>query len=303
VVTRTPLTLARLAAERLQREGIADPRLEAELLLAGVLGVRRLDLYLQYDRPLTPEEVDAYRSSIRRRLRREPLQYILGKTEFRDLTLRVDARALIPRPETEVLVDTVIAWIDGHASASARERGLDIADIGTGTGAIGLSLARQPHVRRVVLTDASPSALQLAAENAAANGLGERVELRAGALFEPLREGESYDIIVSNPPYVAESQRSSLQPEVRDWEPALALFAGPDGMKVLNVLVDGAWRRLKPGGLLALELGLGQAASVAGRIRALHAYTEPAVARDLVGRERIILATRIAKSGEAVNHA
>lgn len=295
------MTLARVAAERLQQGGIEDPRLEAELLLAGALGMRRLDLYLQYDRPLTAGEVDAYRSSIRRRLRREPLQYILGRTEFRDLTLRVDSRALIPRPETEVLVGCVLAWMEAYTPGDAPR--FDVVDIGTGSGAIGLSLARDRRVGRVVLTDASPAALELAKENAAANGLEGRIELRSGSLFESLHEGERYDIVVSNPPYVAESQRGSLQPEVRDWEPGVALFAGPEGLEVLDALVEGAWRWLRAGGLLALEVGLGQTAVVTERIRAQRAYTEPTVERDLTGRERIVLATRIAKSGGAVNHA
>lgn len=281
-MVRTPLELTRLAADRLAREGIADARLDSELLLAGVLGLRRLDLYLQHDRPMTEEEVSRYREAVRRRLRREPLQYIIGEVDFRELTLRVDARGLIPRPETEVLVGEVLA----HAPIEATTA----LDIGTGTGAIALSLLREGGYAQVVATDTSAGALELAAENARRLGLRDRIDLRLGSLFEPLREGERFDVIVSNPPYVPTSDRAGLQPEVRDWEPPDALFAGGGGMELLDSIVEQAPFWLQPGGLLALEVGAGQAGAVGERMRAAGVYEAPRVARDLAGHERVVLA-------------
>lgn len=298
-MTHTPIEIARLAAERLERDGIENARLEAELLLADVLGVKRLDLYLQYDRPLTEDEVARYRSLLVRRLRHEPLQYIVGHAQFRSLDLVVDRRVLIPRPETEVLVGCVLERCPPGAAASGR-----IAlDIGAGSGAIGLSLAAEGDFGRVVLTDASVPALDVARENARRHGLESRVEFRAGRLFAPLGDDERFDVIVSNPPYVAEEDRPGLQPEVADWEPAGALFAAEGGLAVLRALAADAWRWLVPGGLLGLELAPGQADDVRSVFEGTGAYDAPLVVKDLAGRERVILATRhIAQSEGKSDH-
>ncbi|MFW6202008.1 MAG: N5-glutamine methyltransferase family protein, partial [Gemmatimonadota bacterium] len=165
-------------------------------------------------------------------------------------------------------------------------------DIGTGTGAIALSLVQEGPFRRVVATDASEPALELARENARRTGLADAVELRAGRVWEPVAAGERFDAVVSNPPYVAESERETLPPEVREWEPAEALFAADRGLRVLDEIVAGAGAHLEPGGLLALEVGLGQAREVAARIEAAGGYEEVRVQRDLADRERIVLARR-----------
>jgi release factor glutamine methyltransferase len=280
-----PLELARLAAEHLSSKGVEDGRLEAELLLAHVLGLRRLDLYLQFERPLDEAEVAAYREVIRRRARREPLQYITGEAAFRELVLAVDRRVLIPRPETEVLVGQVLE----HARTGAE--GLLALDIGTGSGAIALSLLREGPFARVVATDVSPGALEVAAANAATLGLEERLELRLGALWEPIGDGERFDVIVANPPYVRDADRSTLSPEVRDHEPEQALFAGQDGLDVLRQIVAGAGKRLRAGGLLALEVGVDQGAPVA-ELASAAGLAEPRVVADLAGRDRIVLAYR-----------
>lgn len=275
----------------MRERGLESARLESELLLAAVLGVSRLDLYLQYERPLSGAEVARFRELVRRRLRREPLQYILGEAHFRELVLRVDPRVLIPRPETEVLVGEVLAWAERRVAAGAAEgEGLSAVDIGTGSGAIALSLAREGPFRHVVATDLSAAALEVAAENAARSGLAERVEFREGALWEALGAGERFDVVVSNPPYIAESERDELQPEVREWEPGNALFAADSGLEVLFALVAGAPSYLRPGGLLALEIGAEQGAAVVGRIEGTGAYLSARIVPDLAGRERVVLA-------------
>ncbi len=280
-----PLDLARLAAGHLTDRGVEDGRLDAELLLAHVLRVRRLDLYLQFERPLEPAEVAAYREVVRRRGNREPLQYITGESAFRELTLAVDPRVLIPRPETEALVGAVARFVAGTGAAGASRA----LDIGTGSGAIILSLLAEGLVERGVATDVAEGALAVAAANAARVGVAPRVEFRRGPLWEPIGPGERFEVIVSNPPYVSEGERSSLMPEVREHEPAEALFAGDDGLVVVRGIVAGAAGHLVSGGLLALELGLGQAARVAGWLREA-GFPDPAIETDLTGRERFVLA-------------
>jgi release factor glutamine methyltransferase len=292
-----PLELTRLAAEHLAARGVADARLDAELLLAHVLGLRRLDLYLQFERPVGPDDVAAYREVIRRRARREPLQYITGEAAFREIVVRVDPRVLIPRPETEVLVGEVLGAVGvgvsgtgtrvGSGGGDTRLLGLDI---GTGSGAIALSLLREGAFARVVATDVSPGALEVAAGNAASLGLEARLELRRGSVWEPIGEGERFHVIVANPPYVMESERAALMPEVRDHEPEGALFGGADGLTVIHEIVSGAPSRLHAGGVLALEVGPTQARAVA-ELMADAGLVGPRVVADLSGRDRVVLAT------------
>lgn len=287
--THTALGLARLAAGHLGERGVEDARLEAELLMAGLLGVERLQVYLQHDRPLTSEEVDAYRDLIRRRLRREPVQYILGSVAFRELELKIDRRALIPRPETEVLVRVVLERTEVGADADA---GAPVAaELGTGSGAIALSLLAEGPFERVVATDVSAGALDLAGENAARLGLTGRLELRRGPLWQPFGAGERFHVVVSNPPYVAEGERGGLAPEVAEWEPAEALFAGADGLDVIRPIVGGAAEHLRERGLLALELGHGQADAVE-RLLTEAGYVDVETIEDYAGRRRIAVARR-----------
>jgi release factor glutamine methyltransferase len=279
------LELTRKAAAVLAERGITNARLEAELLLAGLLGMKRLDLYLQHDRPVDERELARFRALIRRRLKHEPLQYILGTAAFRQLELHVDARVLIPRPETEVLVGAVLQW---HARRAVKGIALDI---GTGSGAIALSLAREGDFEHVVATDISADALDVARANAAAAGLTERVTFREGSLFEAVSGDAVFAAIVSNPPYVAESERASLAAEVRDYEPAVALFAGARGLDVIERIVRAAPQHLEPGGLLALEIGISQRADVLDCVERA-GYENARVEMDLTGRPRVLLAER-----------
>ncbi|MEX2582631.1 MAG: peptide chain release factor N(5)-glutamine methyltransferase [Gemmatimonadota bacterium] len=279
----TPVELIRWTAGYLEEKGLGEPRLTAELLLADVLGLRRLDLYLQFDRPLVPEELAGFKAALKRRVQGEPLQYIAGSVHFRELRLQVDRRVLIPRPETELLVGEVLAWSKGRTA-------LDVVDIGTGSGAIALSLRHEGEFGRIVATDVSGDALDVARANLRAAGVdGAGVEFREGAAYAPIK-GERFDIIVSNPPYIAESDRASLPPEVVEWEPGAALFAGPDGLDVIRQLVAGAPDQLNPGGMLALEIGADQAEAVAELVRGTATFLEPRVRTDLAGRERMVLA-------------
>lgn len=283
----TVLRLLRWSGGYLEDRGVEGGRLEAEHLLAEALDTERLRLYLEFDRPLTPEELDAYRPLLLRRARREPLQHVVGYTRFREVELRTDARAMIPRPETEILVGAVLEWVERREMEEVAG-----VDVGTGTGAIALSLLREGPFRRIVATDRSEEALSLARENAERLGATDQVAFRRGDLFGALGEAERFDVVVSNPPYVARGDAADLEPEVREWEPEDALFAGPEGTEVVAALVSGAPSHLRPGGLLALEIGAEQGERARELVRGRGAYEEPEIRRDLAGRERILLAVR-----------
>ena len=218
---------------------------------------------------------------MRRRGRREPLAYVLGSWSFYGLELRCDPRALVPRPETEVLVERCLALLDGSGAPA-------IVDVGTGTGAIALALAARLPEAVVSATDISSEALALAAENAVANDLDGRVELIDGDLLAPVA-GRRFDLVVSNPPYVAAGDE--VDPEVAGYEPALAVFADDGGRAVLERLALEAPAALRPGGLLAVEVGEGKAAWLAERLAAL-GYTAIEITRDLRGVERVVSAQR-----------
>jgi len=281
----TVLGMVRWCAGYLGEKGVERGRLDGEHLLAEVLGLSRLELYLQHDRPLAAEEIASFKPLLLRRGRREPLQYILGRTAFRELELKTDRRGLIPRPETETLVQEVLDW------AKRKGKGLTALDVGTGTGCIALSLALEGPFGSVAASDDSADALELARENAREADLEACIEFLHGGFYDPVA-GRRFDAVVSNPPYVAESERDRLAPEILGWEPAQALFAGADGLDALRVLVTGAAGHLEPQGLLALEIGVDQAEQVADLVRATEAFGEPVVRNDLTGRPRIVLAER-----------
>ncbi len=280
----TILEMIRWSAGYLEEKGVENARLDAEHLLADSLGMTRLELYLEFERPLTPGERGEFKPLLLRRAAREPLQYILGHTHFRELEVKTDGRGLIPRPETEMLVQEVLDWAEGR-------EGLSVLDLGTGSGVIALSLALEGAFDRVVATDLSAKALSLASENAEANGIAS-VEFRTGDLFSPLGEGDRFDVIVSNPPYVEVGSREGLQPEVRDWEPPEALFAGEDGLDVIESITEQAGAWLKEGGLLALEVGSEQTEVVRDRIASMGEFSTTKIRRDLSGRPRFVIAER-----------
>jgi release factor glutamine methyltransferase len=278
------MDMVRWSGAYLADKGVSSGRLDAERLLADVLGVERLELYLQFDRPLTAEELAAYKVRLQRRARREPLQYILGRTAFRELELLTDPRALIPRPETEGLVELVLEH------TRSRGGGLTALDLGTGTGAIALSLLQEGPFDRVVATDVSRDAVALARANAERCGLLARLDLRVGDLWQVVARDERFDVVVSNPPYVSTGEMAELQPEVGAWEPRAALEAGALGLDHIEALVAGAPAHLRRGGLLALEVGAGHGPAAAGLAGGVEGLVDVRVDRDLAGRDRYVFA-------------
>jgi len=275
---RTVVDYLGLAAAFLAARGLPSSRLEAELLLGHALSMRRLDLYLHHDRPLDAAEVDAFRDLLRRRGRGEPVAYLTGTWGFRKLTLATDARALVPRPETEVLVELALGRLPSGGS---------LLDVGTGTGAIALAVATERPDARVVAIDVEVDALALAAENAALHAVS--LVLLRSDLYEGLADGDRFDVIVANLPYIAVDD-PRVEPGVRDFEPHVALFAGSDGLDLVRRAVMDAPRRLAPGGVIALELGEGQAETVVA-LACAAGLVDVRVERDLAGIARFVLAT------------
>jgi release factor glutamine methyltransferase len=252
----TVLEIIKKTTEFFAARGVENPRLNAELLVGHGLGLKRMQLYLQFERLLSNAELETIRPLVRRRGQREPLQYIIGETEFHGLKLKTDRRALIPRPETEYLVELLVTRL----STTPPVR---ILDLGTGTGAIALALAKQFPDAHVTAVDSSAQALTLAAENAAANQLDLRVRFIESNWFSGLAAGETFDLIVANPPYLSAQETAEASPEVRDHEPVAALTAaGAEGIADLGVIISEAPRFLTGGGLLALETGIAQHAAL-----------------------------------------
>ncbi len=274
--TWTVLKVLQWTAGYLRDKGIENGRLDAELLLAEVLQFDRVGLYLNYDRPLQADELAAYRQLVGRRSRREPLQYILGRAEFWSLTFKVGPAVLIPRPDTEVLVEEALRRVRADGT---------ILDVGTGSGAVAVALASELPAARLVGIDVSDAALQVAAENARHIGVADQVDLQQIDLA-CLPTGP-FDLIVANPPYIPEADLAGLMPEVRDHEPALALAGGDDGLDCYRLLAGQTATRLKPGGWLLVEVGIGQAAAVL-EIFAAAELQEGFCQNDLNGIPRVV---------------
>jgi release factor glutamine methyltransferase len=271
--TASPVRDALAAAvDALGAAGVDNPRLDAELMLAHALDTSRADLYAEPERSLEPPAARQFGEMVRRRVRREPVAYILGRAHFRELELVVDHRVLIPRPETELLVELA-------------QDGQRVLDVGTGSGAIALAIANERKGVRVTGIDSSPEAVEVARANAARSGL--QVEF----LIADLIVGGPYDLIVSNPPYVRESEWQSLQPEISLYEPADALIAGPDGLDIIRALIPAAAEVLVRGGVLGVEVGQGQARSVEALFERAR-FTRVETIRDLAGIPRVVKGRR-----------
>jgi len=275
-----------VAVRRLESAGIDEARLKAEWALGRALGCRRLELPL-HAREAMPLSVESmFEGHVRRLAESEPLQYVLGDAEFMGLVLKTDRRALIPRPETELLVETVLA----HPALWASGRRPAIADIGTGTGCIVLALASRRPGARYLARDLRPEALALARENAAALGLAGRIEFEEGDLLEGVPPG-SLDAVIANAPYVPTAEWAELDRSVRDFEPRSALDGGKDGLDVIGRLVPQAFTSLRSGGIVFLEVGRGQADAVRRRLEA-DRFASVEVRKDLGGHDRVVCGAR-----------
>ena len=263
------------ASARLAAAGVDSPRLESELLLARACDdCARALLYAELDRELTVEQIDAFEANVARRVKREPLAYILGEWGFRRLTLKTDRRALIPRPETEVVVERALEHIRGIEEPQ-------VLDVGTGTGAIALAIADEERNARVTAIDVSPDALALARENLELTGINGRVRLVEHDLTFGLGNAD-FDLVVSNPPYVEPTELATLQPEVRDWEPHVALVAAGVTAKLAAASRDA----LRPGGWLVLETASGAGERVE-RVLSELGFEGVTITPDLAGRDRV----------------
>jgi len=278
-----PWTVARVlrwAADDFRKRNPASPRLDAELLLAEALGTDRIRLVIEADRGLTDAELGRFRELIRRRRSGEPVAYILGRREFYGLGFTVDRRGLVPRPDTETLVEVAL---ERTRARSMFGRALDLC---TGTGCVAIAFAKARPTWRVTASDVSAEAAELAWENARRLGVAFTVGVHQGDLFEPHGE-QRFELVVANPPYIPTGDIAGLEPDIREFEPRLALDGGADGLDLVRAIVAGAPARLEPGGVLALEIQYDQAARTRELFEAA-GFADLAVRRDCGGRERVV---------------
>ena len=277
----TVLDILQKTTDFFSGKGVESARLNAELIVGHALGLKRMQLYLQFERLLTEPELERIRPLVRRRGQREPLAYVLGTAEFCGLTLKADRRALVPRPETERLVELLQ---ERCVPAPAR-----VLDLGTGTGCIALALASAWPGAEVVAVDASEEALALARENGESTGLAARVRWLKSDWFSGLPVDARFDLIVSNPPYLTAEETAAAEPEVRTYEPASALTAAEAGMADLRKIIAGAPRFLAPGGWLAMETGIAQHAALLADMARAGLHDGESV-KDLADRDRFVVA-------------
>ena len=271
-----------------QQHGIPNPRLDAEVLLGHLLEKSRLQLYLHFEMPVFQEHLTPFRELIKKRIARTPVSYLTNRKEFMSLDFYVDERVLIPRPETEQLVETILTTKTGDAQR--------LLELGTGSGVIATSLAVQQPKWEIVATDISEPALAVAQKNAKIHACAAQIEFLAGDLFEPIdaisTNGDTrFDWIVCNPPYIKNTERDTLSPDVRDYEPEIALFAGDDGLAVVRRLIAEAPKYLAPNGKLILEIGATQADAVRTFLDAESSYATYELFKDYAEKERVVLAS------------
>lgn len=279
----TILGLVRWTTDYFSNHSFGNARSEAEILLAHALGVRRIDLYLNHDQPLCENELKRFKALIKRRLKREPVAYISGVREFWSLELMVDPAVLIPRPETECLVEAVLPFLANNGDGRQW-----VLDMGTGSGAIVIALAHDHPEHRYVAMDRSFAALQLARRNARKHQVDQCVGWFCGSWDAALApDRETFDLIVANPPYISSADIDALQPEIRGYEPRMALDGSGDGLACLRTIVQSAHRYLRAGGLLALEMGFDQAADITAITERTGCYDALRIIKDYSGLDRV----------------
>jgi release factor glutamine methyltransferase len=286
VAAPTLVEVVRLSTRFLSERGTESPRLDAELLAAFSLGLRRIDLYLQHDRPLAEGELEPMRALLRRRAAGEPVAYLIGEREFYGRPFRVTPDVLIPRPETETLVERTLRW--ARVVAGPHGEGLRLADAGTGSGCIACTLAAELPAAEVVAGDVSPAAVVVARDNAARLGVAARVTVGEGSWAEPLAPHAPLDALLSNPPYVTSGEMGGLMRDVRDHEPRLALEGGEDGLDAYRELLGRCLPLVRPGGFLALEIDPRRRDAVVDLVVAGRPGSAVRVVDDLAGRARVV---------------
>ncbi|MCD6404699.1 MAG: peptide chain release factor N(5)-glutamine methyltransferase [Planctomycetes bacterium] len=283
----TTVKILKWTTEYFRKHHVAEPRLDAELLLSAVLGVERISLYTHFDRQLADDELARFRALVEERAAGRPAKYITGRTEFYSRALAVDERVLIPRPETEIVVERALAIL----TAGPDTRFPLVADICTGNGAIAVALATNFTGATYIATDSSPGAVEVARDNAVENGVREKIEFLIGDLFDPLvtmgLEGK-VDLVVSNPPYVSEAEWTKLPREIRKYEPRAALVAGADGTEIQKRLLDDARTFLCPGGTLLLEMDSSQREALEETVAGFEEYALPTFHQDYARHCRVL---------------
>lgn len=264
---------------------IESPRSAAEILLAHVLNLKRVELYVHYDQPLTRSELEQFKVFIKRRIKREPVAYILGTRGFWTIDVRVSKDVLIPRPETECLVEEALSRLSQDRSSAAKR----ILELGTGSGAIILALALQQPQNILIASDISMNAVQIATENVRDRGLQGSIHFFCGDWLDPIRlDAEPFDMILSNPPYIRKDEISRLQPEIYRYEPLAALDGGPDGLDCLERIITTAYNFLRPGGSLLIEIGYDQRPAVQKIIDKTGRYENVQFLKDYSGNNRVV---------------
>ncbi len=271
----------------LTQKSVDAPRLSAELLLSHVLGLKRIELYTQYNRIVAQEQLTQLRGLVKRAGEHEPVAYLVGRTEFYSIEFEVTPDCLIPRPETELLVQRSIEFLRKRTGPQY------ICDLCTGCGVIAVAIAKNVPEAKVLATDLSEPALAVAAKNVEKYQLQDRIELRPGDLFEPLvPQIDQFDLIACNPPYVSAAEYEALDRNVKDYEPRLALYAGPDGLDLYRRIAAKVGPFLKPDGLLLLEIGYTQGPAVRALLEETALFTQIRIDKDLQGHERVVTAQR-----------
>lgn len=280
----TILRILQWASSHLKKRGIESARSAAEILLAHALGTDRVYLYMHHDQPLEKTELALFKTFIQRRLQREPVAYIVGHRGFWSLELGVTPAVLIPRPETERLVEAALTWLAGRTAGSAA----DVMDLGTGSGAIVVAIASQASVHRFFASDLSAEAIAIARHNAVTAGVAEQVRFFVGDWLDAVHRGPVFDLVVSNPPYVATEEWAELQPEIVHFEPRLALDGDEDGLRCYRAIVGTAFHHLKPGGVLMMEIGCDQREAVRRIAEGSGAYEAFNCLKDYSGHDRVV---------------
>lgn len=288
--TWTIQKLLNWVAEYLGTKGIDSPRLSAELLLGYVLAKKRIELYTQFDQCVAEDQLTRLHNLVKRAGQHEPVAYVVGKTEFYSLELNVTPDCMIPRPETELLVERAIEFLRGRAGQQL------VCDLCTGCGCIAIAIAKNCPTARIIATDISSDALKVAAQNVQKYQFGDRIELLCGDLFEPATPrlaGDKFDLIMCNPPYINAAEYETLAKNVIDYEPKLALFGGTDGLDVCRRVIKESGSFLKPGGALMLEIGFSQGRAIKELLEQTGTFAEIRIDKDFQNHDRIAIAKKM----------